>query len=283
MMNRKEAYETGLCILTEAGIDEARTDTLWLLEDICHLTRSDIYAHEEELLEPTLATAYLEALDKRKRHFPVQQITGMQNFMGLSFRVNENVLIPRFDTEILVEEVLKELQDGYHILDLCTGSGCILLSLLHYSNHCQGTGADISVKALEVARENASGLGIAAEFTESDLFENIKEKYDIIVSNPPYIKTKVIETLMEEVRDHEPMLALDGKEDGLFFYRRIIEESAKYLNGGGRLFFEIGYNQGEEVSSLMEQKSYQDVKIIKDYAGLDRVVSGILFGGSKDV
>lgn len=282
-MNRKEAYETGIRTLTGAGITEAKTDTILLLEGICHVDRNDIYVHGEQELSAEAEKLYVEALKKRTEHVPVQQITGMTNFMGLTFGVNEHVLIPRFDTEILVEEVLKELQDGNHILDLCTGSGCILLSLLHYSNDCMGTGVDISALALTVAERNAKALALSAEWLESDLFENVKDQYDIIVSNPPYIKTRVIETLMPEVKEHEPMLALDGKEDGLFFYRRIIEESTAYLNGGGRLFFEIGYDQGEEVSSLMKQKGYQEVKVVKDYAGLDRVVSGILFGGNKDV
>jgi len=273
-MNRKEAYELGIETLTEAGIEEAKSDTLLLLEEICHVTRNDVLVHGEAELEADVAEVYKDALKKRCTHIPLQHITGVQNFMGLDFTVNEHVLIPRFDTEILVEEVMKFLHDGFSILDMCTGSGCILLSLLKYSNNCKGLGVDISADALAVANINKEKLGIEASFIESNLFEQVTGKYDIIVSNPPYIRSDVIPTLMEEVRDHEPLLALDGTEDGLFFYREVIKESPKYLNGGGMLFFEIGYDQAEDVSGLMEDAGYKDVTVVKDFAGLDRVVYG---------
>ena len=275
-MNRKEAYEFGIEKLTGAGIEEARSDTLLLLDGICHLTRNDILLHGEEVLEDNLVQAFMEALSKRCERIPVQYITGVQNFMGLDFMVNEHVLIPRFDTEILVEEVMKQLHDGFSILDMCTGSGCILLSLLHYSNDCVGVGVDVSEGALAVAKQNCEKLGLSASFILSDLFTNVSGKYDIIVSNPPYIRSDVIPTLMEEVKGHEPVLALDGMEDGLYFYRKIIEGSSQYLNGGGMLFFEIGYDQGEDVSRLMEESGYKDVQVKKDYAGLDRVVFGYI-------
>ncbi len=273
-MNRKDAYELGIKTLTEAGIEEAKSDTLLLLEGICHVTRNDVLVHGEIVLEEEAANAYKTALQKRCIHIPVQHITGVQNFMGLDFTVNEHVLIPRFDTEILVEEVMKHLHDGFSILDMCTGSGCILLSLLKYSNDCKGLGVDISADALAVANANKEKLGIEATFIESNLFEQVTGKYDIIVSNPPYIRSDVIPTLMEEVREHEPVLALDGTKDGLFFYREIIKESPEYLNGGGRLFFEIGYDQAEDVIRLMEQAGFKDVAVVKDFAGLDRVVYG---------
>ena len=273
-MNRKEAYELGITRLTEAGIEEAKSDTLLLLDGICHITRNDILLHGEDVLEENLVQALMEALVKRCERIPVQYITGVQNFMGLDFMVNENVLIPRFDTEILVEEVMKHLHDGFSILDMCTGSGCILLSLLHYSNDCAGVGVDISEGALVVAKQNCEKLGLSASFIQSDLFTNVSGKYDIIVSNPPYIRSDVIPTLMEEVKGHEPVLALDGMEDGLYFYRKIIEDSPAYLNGGGMIFFEIGYDQGEDVSNLMEETGFKDVSVVKDYAGLDRVVLG---------
>lgn len=280
-MNRKEAYELGIARLAEAGMEEAKSDTLLLLDGICHVTRNDILLHGEEALDDSLVQAYKEALAKRCEHVPVQYITGVQNFMGLDFKVNENVLIPRFDTEILVEEVMKHLHDGFSILDMCTGSGCILLSLLHYSNDCKGTAVDISEKALSVAKENCENLGLSAEFLQSDLFEKVSGTYDMIVSNPPYIRSDVIPTLMEEVKGHEPILALDGMEDGLYFYRKIVEESPKYLCGGGMLFFEIGYDQGEAVSRLMEENGFKEVCVIKDYAGLDRVVFGNMKRNSK--
>ena len=197
--------------------------------------------------------------------------------MGLEFLVNEHVLIPRQDTEILVEEVLRELTDGSRILDLCTGSGCILLSLLNYSNDCVGTGSDISEKALETARRNARKLGISAQFLHSDLFDEVEGRYDFIVSNPPYIASGEIPGLMEEVRLHEPLCALDGHEDGLFFYRRIIAESPEHLVRGGSLYLEIGWDQAAAVKALMEETGFHEVRITKDYAGLDRVVSGVWF------
>ena len=273
-MNRKEAYELGIKTLTEVGIEEAKSDTMLLMDAICHISRNDILVHGEIELEAEMVEAFKVALKKRCTRIPVQHITGVQNFMGLDFEVNEHVLIPRFDTEILVEEVMKELHDGFSILDMCTGSGCILLSLLKYSNNCSGVGVDISENALAVAKENQKRLGLEASFVQSDLFEQITGKYDIIVSNPPYIRSDVIPTLMEEVRLYEPILALDGTEDGLFFYRKIVEESPAYLNGGGSLFFEIGYDQGDAVKNLMEENGFKNVKVVKDYAGLDRVVFG---------
>lgn len=273
-MNRKEAYEMGIKRLTETGMEEAKSDTLLLLDGICQVSRNDILLHPEAELSEGQEQAFTEAIAKRCEHIPVQYITGVQNFMGLDFMVNENVLIPRYDTEILVEEVMKNLHDGFSVLDMCTGSGCILLSLLHYSNHCTGTAVDVSEKALAVAKQNSENLGLNAEWIQSNLFEKVSGTYDIIVSNPPYIRSDVIPTLMEEVKNHEPMLALDGMEDGLYFYGKIVEESPKYLVNGGMLFFEIGYDQGEAVGSLMKEKGFQDVTVIKDYAGLDRVVYG---------
>ena len=197
--------------------------------------------------------------------------------MGLTFHVDQNVLIPRQDTEILVEEVMRRLHDGMRILDLCTGSGCILLSLLHYSNGCTGVGADLSGSALQTARENEGRVpGTNVTWIQSDLFENIDtaERFDVIVSNPPYIRTDVIDSLMPEVKDYEPYPALDGKEDGLYFYREIIAQAGAYLNPEGMLFFEIGYDQGEAVRRLMEEAGYRELEVVKDYAGLDRVVFG---------
>jgi len=273
-MNRKEAYELGIKTLTEAGIEEAKSDTLLLLDAFCHVSRNDILIHGEVQLEAEQVTAFEKALKKRCTHIPVQHITGVQNFMGLDFYVNEHVLIPRFDTEILVEEVMKELHDGFSVLDMCTGSGCILLSLLRYSNNCKGVGVDISEDALAVAQKNQERLGLEASFINSNLFEQVTGKYDIIVSNPPYIRSDVIPTLMEEVRDHEPMSALDGMEDGLFFYRKIVAESRNYLTKEGMLFFEIGHDQGRAVSDMMKEAGFEDVTVVKDFAGLDRVVYG---------
>lgn len=189
--------------------------------------------------------------------------------------MNEHVLIPRQDTEILVEEALRGLPKDARILDLCTGSGCILISLLVTREDCTGIGADLSEKALQVAEKNGAQAGGRASFVKSNLFENIEGTFDVIASNPPYIRTDVIETLMPEVRDHEPRMALDGSADGLVFYRKITEQAGSYLKEGGKLCFEIGYDQGDEVRELMETHGFADVQVLKDLAGLDRVVAGI--------
>ena len=208
--------------------------------------------------------------------------------MGLSFRVNEHTLIPRQDTEILVEEAMRHLVDGMRILDMCTGSGCILLSLLKYSNECEGIGVDISEKALEVARENAARLQLSAAFLAGDLFaplESLEAErtvrggrhgvlFDMVVANPPYIETGVIAALMPEVRAHEPLAALDGGEDGLSFYRRITTQAPAYMQRGAYLFFEIGCGQAQAVTALMQETGFGGIEVLRDYAGLDRVVYG---------
>lgn len=280
-MQYGQCYERGKQILEEAGVPESALDARLLLEDICHTDRNTLLVHRDMEVSAEQQEAYEKALKRRADRIPLQHITGTQDFMGLTFRVNEQVLIPRQDTEILVEEVMRQMQDGIRILDMCTGSGCILVSLLHYSNGSEGVGADLSEEALKVAKVNADAiLGTEAKvtFVHSDLFTQVEGKFDLIVSNPPYIQTAVIEGLMPEVRDHEPYMALDGKEDGLFFYREIIEKSPAYLMGGGRLYFEIGYDQGPDVKALMEQTGFQEVEIVKDYAGLDRVVHGLWLG-----
>lgn len=277
MAKYQECYETGWKRLLEAGIEEAALDARLLLEQVCGTGRNTLLVHGDREVSAREQQAYEEAVARRSQRIPLQQITGSQDFMGLVFQVNEHVLVPRQDTEILVEEVLRELQDGMKVLDMCTGSGCILISLLHYSNHCQGVGADISREALEVARKNGTALlGADKEysFVESDLFEHVEGKYDIIVSNPPYIRHKEIDSLMPEVRDHEPRRALDGGEDGLDFYRRIAAQSPAYLNGGGRLYLEIGCDQGDAVQELLLQQGFREVNVVQDYAGLDRVVYG---------
>lgn len=275
-MTYREVYEKGERALADAGIEEADLDARLLLEYVCGTSRSDLLAHGDREVAPEEQRLYEQLTAGRRERIPLQHLTGLQDFMGLEFIVNEHVLIPRQDTEILVEEVLKNLHDGMRVLDMCTGSGCILISLLHYSNDCTGVGADISIEALQVAEKNKIKLleTGGAVFLQSDLFENVEGLFDVIVSNPPYIPGNEIETLMPEVRDHEPRLALDGAGDGLFFYRRIVAESTGYLSGGGMLFFEIGYDQAEAVSRLMEEAGFLEINIVKDYAGLDRVVYG---------
>ena len=278
-MTYRECYEQGCRTLQAAGIEEAALDARLLLEAVCGTDRNDLLVHGEQPVAPEAEEKYLNWIRQRAEHIPLQQLTGEQGFMGLTFSVNENVLIPRQDTEILVEEVLKELHDGMRVLDMCTGSGCILLSLLHYSNDCEGLGVDLSAEALEVAGRNVLKVltpekAEHAHFLQSDLFEKVEGKFEIIVSNPPYIASAEVEKLMPEVRDHEPRMALDGTEDGLYFYRRIIEEAGKHLVSSGMLFFEIGYDQGQAVSELMRTEGYCDVQVVQDYAGLDRVVFG---------
>lgn len=274
-MTYRELYEFGVKKLQEQRIEEAKLDARLLLEYICHTDRNALLVYGERQLEEASVYAYKCAIERRAQHVPLQHITGEQAFMGLTFKVNEHTLIPRQDTEILVEEALKYLRPGMNILDMCTGSGCILLSLLHYGKGCSGTGADISKEALAVACENGQRLGVEAEWIESDLFEKVSGNFDMIGSNPPYIATKEIATLMPEVKEHEPMQALDGYEDGLFFYRKIIQKASEHLKKDACIFFEIGYDQGSAVSSILEEYGFQKVRIIKDYAGLDRVVSGI--------
>ena len=274
-MTYRQLYEYGVEKLEEAGIEEAKLDARLILEYICHTDRNTLLVHGDSERNEMEEQFYRMCIDKRATRIPLQHITGEQEFMGLTFRVNQHTLIPRQDTEILVEEGMRHMFDGMRILDMCTGSGCILLSLLKYSNECEGTGVDISEEALKVARENAQRLGLKADFIQGDLFENVPEKrFDMIISNPPYIETAVIETLMPEVREHEPMQALDGMEDGLFFYRKIVEKAGEFLGKGGWLLFEIGYNQGDAVSNLMTAQGFQNVEVVKDYAGLDRVVLG---------
>ncbi|MCH5260416.1 MAG: peptide chain release factor N(5)-glutamine methyltransferase [Lachnospiraceae bacterium] len=278
-----EIYRWGCEQLSAVGIDETETDARLLLEWCCGTDRNTLLAHGDRTISAEEYGNYTDCIARRKEHVPLQHITGGQDFMGLTFIVNENVLVPRQDTEVLVEEVMRHLHDGMHILDMCTGSGCILLSLLRYSNNCTGVGVDISADALRVAGQNAEkilGTQVMEQsrviLRQGNLFEDLdsQDKFDIIVSNPPYIRTDVIDSLMPEVKEHEPLSALDGGEDGLFFYRRIIERAGEFLMGGGMLFFEIGYDQGGEVRRLMEEAGYTNVEVIKDFAGLDRVVCG---------
>lgn len=280
-MKYRDLYNQGMEKLSSENIPDAKIDARLLLEYTCKTDRNALFLKGDMEVPDEDEKLYFDLISKRTKHIPLQHLTGEQEFMGLTFKVNKCVLIPRQDTECLVEIILKHLHDGMRILDMCTGSGCILISLLHYSNDCQGVGVDLSEEALKVAMHNAKMIGnngitdtMNATFVQSDLFEKVDGKFDIIVSNPPYIKTEVIDSLMPEVKDFEPMMALDGMEDGLHFYRRIILDAKEHLNRGGQLFFEIGYDQGEEVSNLLREAGYVDVEVSKDLAGLDRVVYG---------
>lgn len=264
-------------------IEDARMDAWLLMEYVCNITKSYYYMHMNDSMDQQDAMQYQELIKKRGAHIPVQYLIGEAWFFGQSFKVNEHVLIPRQDTEQLVEEALKYLQAGQRVLDLCTGSGCILLSLITQAS-VTGVGSDISPEALEVAKQNEKRMHVhGTTWVQGDLFENVTGTFDLIVSNPPYIATEVIPTLMEEVREHEPLLALDGHEDGLYFYRKIVAEAGKYLNRGGRLLMEIGYDQADVLTELLTEAGFLDVEIQRDLADLARVAGGLWLGGTKYV
>lgn len=270
----------------EAGIEEYETDAWIILSTVCKLDRGRYILDQGQEIPETEKEVLDAYAEKRAQRIPLQHILGETEFYGLPFHVNENVLIPRQDTEVLVEEALKKLREGDRLLDLCTGSGCILISLLHEAKEKEirisGEGLDLSEKALEVAGENAKRNGVfgLSAWIQSDMFEKAKGKYDMILSNPPYIPTAEIASLMPEVKDHDPYMALDGDIDGLKFYRILAKESPAFLKEGGSLFLEIGSEQAEEVSSLLAENYFEDIKVIKDLAGLDRVVCAV-YGGKR--
>lgn len=280
----KQLYKVGTVKLAEEGIEEFSLDAWYLLEYVTGVSKAMYFAEPERAVSEENADRYIDCIRRRAAHIPLQHITGEQEFMGYPFYVNEHVLIPRQDTETLVEEAIQVMRPKMKILDMCTGSGCIVLSILkmcrekYYMTELQGIGADVSEEALKVARENGRRLEVPVTWIQSDLFAKIpeEEKYDVIVSNPPYIETAVIDTLQEEVRFHDPYIALDGKEDGLYFYRRIISEAGKYLKPQGKLMFEIGCEQAKAVEELMKNAGYEQITVKKDLAGLDRVVYGTL-------
>ena len=294
-MNYSQVYKEGTRRLKECEIREAELDARLLLEYVCKTDRNTLLAHPDREVSEEEENRFFALIGRREKREPLQYITGEQDFMGLPFKTGRDTLIPRQDTECLVEEALKELHDGMDILDLCCGTGCILLSLLWYSNDCKGTGADIDANAVALAKENhrilsekkqvksatdemagfgagEGGQGLNAEFFVSDLFEQVEGRYDMIVSNPPYIPAGVIDGLDPEVKDYEPRRALDGGADGLDFYKILAKESKEYLKRGGVIFLEIGFDQGEAVKMLLEQEGYKNVEVLKDLAGLDRVV-----------
>lgn len=275
-MRYREALAEGTAALEKAQIDTARLDAWYLLEHVCHITRQYYYLHDAETLKDEEQQEYELAIRKRAERVPLQYITGEQEFMGMTFKVNPSVLIPRQDTEILVEEVLKLCKPEDRVLDLCTGSGCIIISMVRNLPSLEAYAGDISRQAINVAKENAKLNQTAVVFEKSNLFEAFSGKFDIIVSNPPYIPSEEIPKLMPEVRDFEPHEALDGLEDGLFFYRKIVAGSVEYLSDNGILCMEIGYDQGPAVTEMMKQFGFLDITVTKDLAGLDRVVRGHL-------
>ena len=276
MKTYKDALEYGKQRLLECKIEDAKLDAWLLLEHVSGISRSWYFVHEDDEISQEDMEKYQRLIEQRGKHIHLQQLTKEAYFYGMKFFVNENVLIPRQDTEILVEQVLNlsKGRENLKLLDMCTGSGCILLALLANLKKASGTGVDLSEKALEVAQRNGRELELEASWVQSNLFDTVSGTYDIIVSNPPYIETAVIEGLMDEVKLYEPRMALDGTEDGLFFYRKITAQAGKYLNNNGILAFEIGYNQGKAVSEFMKENGYEEVQVLQDLAGLDRVVTG---------
>ncbi|MDO4476026.1 MAG: peptide chain release factor N(5)-glutamine methyltransferase [Lachnospiraceae bacterium] len=338
----RRAMEMAASFLAKQGIEEARTDASLLMEYASGMDRTHLILEANRPMDDAHQSLYEAAIRRRGERIPLQHITGEQEFMGLSFHVTKDVLIPRFDTELLAELALEKVAElqarineneaeaevnekleseikaevneklesetgtkpnvkaenedqaeaivekasmsrrdngGCHkivqVLDLCTGSGCLGISIKKLAaSDIKVTASDISEAALEVARGNARTLGAEVEFVHSDLFQNLPGRYDLIVSNPPYIATREILELTKEVKEGDPMSALDGGEDGLDFYRQIIEEAPAHLNAGGEILFEIGYDQGEAVEDLLQKAGFTDTFVRKDLAGLDRIVGG---------
>lgn len=280
--------KNGQKILEQSGIREAGLDAWLLLEYITGKSRAYYFAHGDEGVTEETACRYQELIRKRAEHIPLQHLTHQAFFMGYEFYVNEDVLVPRQDTETLMEAALELLKGNKapRILDMCTGSGCIITSLMLEVSEASGIGVDLSEKALEVAIRNARELGTAdrTKFVKSDLFsaEYFSKKdnaekvtgYDMLISNPPYIPSGEIEGLMEEVRLHDPRMALDGMEDGLYFYREITRQAMDHIRPGGWLLYEIGCEQGKDVKELLEKEGFIKTEIRQDLCGLDRVVLG---------
>ena len=285
-MTLYDLLNEGSAALLQAGDSDGENDAKLLLFETFHLDlvhflmdRLRPLSEQDEQVQEQIRT-YRSMITKRASRIPLQQILGSQEFMGLEFYVNEHVLIPRQDTETLVELVLQEQQSTEKkLLDLCTGSGCIAISLAVKGGYESVTATDLSEEALKVAERNAKAHQKEIIFRQGDLFTALPQSeagtFDIITSNPPYIPTAVIATLEPEVREHEPMMALDGTEDGLKFYRQIAKKAGTWLKPGGVIYLEIGYDQGEAVSGLLREAGFDKVRVVKDLPGKDRVVCGI--------
>lgn len=278
--------------LQKAGIEDFEYESWVFLNWKLHIDRAEFYMNPNGEVKEELLAELDSVLKQREQRVPLQYLMGECEFMGYDFYVDERVLIPRQDTECLVELAVESIRKKkvklgqeyseaeqkstkVKVLDLCTGSGCIGISVEKLCPDAEVTLADISDGALSVAKKNAQNLCADVTLVKGNLFENIKGRFDYILSNPPYIPSKVIEGLMPEVKEYEPRLALDGEADGLSFYRKIINEAPDYLNPNGRIYFEIGAEQGEDLTNLMNEKGFSEVKVHKDLAGLDRIVTGI--------
>ena len=275
ILTLKEALAKAVDKLQQMAVPDAEIDALYLLSYVTGLDRAAFFLHgEEPRAEPDMIR-YRDLVTKRGERIPLQHLTGEQEFMGLDFHVNEHVLIPRQDTECLVERVLPYV-DGKRVLDVCTGSGCIAIAIAKLGKPFIVHGVDISEEALAVARQNATELNASVELFAGDLMTKMDGQYDVIVSNPPYIPPSVIEGLMPEVRLHEPMLALDGGQDGLEFYRKIARQAVARLAPNGRLFLEIGCEQAAAVAEILQKQGYREVQVFQDLAGKDRIVQCIV-------
>ena len=275
------AVREGAKRLKQCGIENADYDSYALLSEINGMDRTYYLMNGSKLLTRVEQERFFDYIERRSSHEPLQHILGRAFFYGHEFKVSPDVLIPRPDTEVLVEQVLKVCTDGMTVVDMCTGSGCIPISLKLRNPQIVIEGADISEEALKVAEKNAKKLGVSGKWIQTDMFENITGTFDMITSNPPYIPTKVIEELEAEVRLHDPYEALDGKEDGLYFYRILAEKVPEYLTDGGWLVMEIGYDQSADVEKLLKETGFEQVSTQKDLAGLDRVVCGVYNRRSK--
>ena len=275
ILTLKEALAKAVDKLQQMEVPDADIDAWYLLSYVTGLDRAAFFLHgDEPMAEPDMIR-YRDLVTKRGERIPLQHLTGEQEFMGLDFHVNEHVLIPRQDTECLVERVLPYV-DGKRVLDVCTGSGCIAIAITKLGKPFIVHGVDIFEEALAVARQNATELNASIELFAGDLMTRMDGQYDVIVSNPPYISPSVIEGLMPEVRLHEPMLALDGGQDGLEFYRRIAGQAVTRLAPNGRLFLEIGCEQAAAVAEILQKQGYREVQVFQDLAGKDRIVQCIV-------
>ena len=292
----KELIKIGENQLRDAGVADAAIDAKELFCYMMHIDRTRLMLSWQDIMQDNQCEEYFALVDKRASRVPLQHITGEQEFMGLSFQVSDKVLIPRQDTETMVEDALDVItknklrneslnckeRHGWSVLDLCCGSGAIGVSLAKLAGDVKVTCSDLSPDALAMAELNGKNLGAKVKFVKSDMFEEFRgklgnKKFDMIISNPPYIRREVIETLEPEVRDHEPMMALDGGEDGLDFYRQIVDEAPDFLKKEGVVMLEIGHDQMSDLIKMFSlDDRYSYVTGLKDLAGRDRIVVAIL-------
>lgn len=274
----KELLLYGKHFLKQQNIDTAYLDAEVLLMYVLNFSKVQLFSCDKQIVNDSDEQKYIEFINQRANRMPIQYIVQHQEFMSLDFQVNNYTLIPRADTEILVETVLdySKTNNIKYILDIGTGTGCIPISLAYYSD-IKSVAVDIDDKTLQVAKYNAQKNNVLdkIQFIQSNLFNKVPNiKFDAIISNPPYIPTDDIKNLICQVKDYEPLNALDGGADGLYFYRQITQQALKYIHSGGFLFYEIGYNQGDDITKIMKANNIKDIKIIKDLANLNRVIIG---------